>query len=191
MKKIGMILAVATMLAGCGGELPFARWESLPVGIAATTDQEIETLQIFNQTLGVEVFVVDPDGVKIEYKKLADFDCGLEHAIGCAVFDRDENNFIVSGTITLREVLTLGGRPDYVVESVLAHELGHILGHGGHTETGIMQAVVPTEEDIEGNLLGEFSDWFYSEYTEVEEGATVRIQNKLTEEAQEVSDEVR
>lgn len=183
-----IILGISSLcLASCNG-LPFARWESLPVGIAAVSDAEIATIDLMNKTLGAEVFVVDPNGVKIIYKPLKDFSCAGKHGgTGCTTFRQDQNGFIAAGEITLRTLLLRS--PDYALMSVLAHELGHVLGHGPHAETGIMQVEAPIDPDIASNLIGEFSDWFYSEYPEVEEGSQIQLQDKTIEE--EAQDELQ
>lgn len=162
MKKhvAGVLAFVALFASSCDSIAD--RWESLPILIAASTEAELETLTLFNDFFGAEVFVADPEGAPIIYGDIG----GTER--GQAV-TQSSAGFIVSGIIHLDTTLDADR---FEVQSVLAHELGHLLGHHHHSEAGLMRAISFFSSDAPELLEkfeGEFSSWFLSAYPEVVE----------------------
>jgi hypothetical protein len=145
MKIIKIIaLALSLPLIFACNEPDDIHWKSLPISIdTAGLSVAQQAIQDYNNYFGQEVFVDDPDGVKIllvdpgEIEKYAGSCsmCTNGDLVGYTNLNWDSEHLITSSAIHM-------DRFEQWYEPLYIHEFGHLLGFLRHTTDGIMRAKI-------------------------------------------------
>lgn len=129
---------------------PQCRYKDLPIAIKDPDDLTIEVMQAWNDELGLTIFKESRRGIKIVYLDIEEGKNGITY------FNCSEDGFKTHADIEIEASLS-----DNKAVSVIAHELGHVIGMQ-HTEYGIMRSPVPI-----GNInenIAMMNDYFYEIY---------------------------
>ena len=130
-------------LSSCGGcyknnEWACTHWNDYPIEIAATLDNEIDTINDLNEDLGFNLFQISDNGVPILYLSHKEFNETV-HPKASAYAEANcsrRSGIITSGTIYLR------GEKKYRIyeafRNQFAHELIHLAGYFTHEDNGLM-----------------------------------------------------
>lgn len=163
--KSAIVILLACFLFGCGaGNADFGniRWATLPIGIAAQSEDDFEVMELYNEIFGIEMFVYDEDGVQISLAE----DLG-QCVKGTVEIESDDYGDAYSASINM-----LDGMYDDYYKIVLAHQLGHVLG-ANHSQNCIMREKVYSEESLDSQLdCQDFIDTIenlYPEYFDLED----------------------
>lgn len=153
--KILILLLVSFSLQACG---QVNRWPSLPVGINATTDEQLDVMSTMNEYLKCNCYAYDADGVQIKMVDLP------KPNVGNTITEYDFNG-IYFAEIQIKSNYEFG--PEQY-KRVFAHELGHLLGLDYHLPEGIMRTPLqglPLKFILEEQSQ-EFFDWVKETYPE-------------------------
>lgn len=158
MRIITLAAVALILIQGCA---ECENWAELPVPVNAQNEAEFAAIEGLNQAFGRELFVVDEEGININYVPRDELG---KSKVGCAKLECSGGDITIDSSIKIYEVYEdlLSSR------NIIAHELFHQLGFLGHTSSGLMRSIVDPAQEISGPIsdliTDELRDWVERNY---------------------------
>lgn len=168
MKRIFIYFLFMTHIGHCLGCTPIeGKWEKLPIIVCPENKEEEQVINDFNVEATYNLFKISNNECQITFSTK---DLTSSSDAGLTIYHWGE---IKDGIPLLNNVSIIITTDQWnssidATRAVIAHELGHALGHFYHTngEHDLMRGPGVFAFPLHDLMNGEFSDWLHATYPE-------------------------